>query len=75
MRVAVELKGPLAAGRGEKQITLEVPPRAIVRELLAELGLNEKHVGLLAINSVKANLDSHLGEDDRLTVFPVVAGG
>ncbi|KJS12054.1 MAG: hypothetical protein VR67_11275 [Peptococcaceae bacterium BRH_c8a] len=75
MRVAVELKGPLAVSRGEKHIILVVPPRATVRDVLIKLGLDEKHVGLLAINNVKVNLDSCLGEDVNLTVFPVVAGG
>jgi len=75
MRVTVELKGPLAVSRGEKLVALEVPQRATVREILNGLGLDEKYVGLLAVKNVKVNLDSYLGEDDVLTVFPVVAGG
>lgn len=75
MRVTVELKGPLAVSRGEKHIILDVHPQATVREVINELDIDEKHVGLLAVNNIKINLDSFLGKDDNLIVFPVVAGG
>jgi len=75
MRVTVELKGPLVVSCDEKHIILEVPPGTTVRQVLNVLDLDGKHIGLLAVNNVKVNLDSYLGDDDHLTVFPVVAGG
>lgn len=74
MRVAVELRGPLAVSRGQKHI-LEVSVDATVRDVLIKLGVQEKHVGLLAVNYKKTTIDSRLGEGDNLVVFPVVAGG
>lgn len=74
MRVTVELKGPLALGRGAKHV-LEVPETATVRDILARLEVPEKHAGLLALNNCKTTLDSRPGEGDNLVVFPVVAGG
>jgi len=74
MLVTVELKGPFALRRENKRV-LQVRRAATVREIIEELGIEEKHVGLVVVNGSKVTPDTCLKEEDNLVIFPVVAGG
>jgi len=74
MLITVELKGPFALRQENKRV-LQVPRAATVREIIKELGIEEKHVGLVVINGNKVTLDTCLNGEDNLVIFPVVAGG
>lgn len=74
MLITVEFKGPFAL-RQEKKRVLQVSRAATVREVIKELGIKEKHVGLVVINGKKVTMDTCLNGEDKLVIFPVVAGG
>ncbi|MDC0335417.1 MoaD/ThiS family protein [Pseudodesulfovibrio sp.] len=46
-----------------------------VKSLMDKLGIPEKDVTLMFINSARAYLESELKDDDRVGLFPPVGGG
>jgi len=55
--------------------TLELPEGTTAKELLNKLGLPQKAVKLIFINSLHATEESVIQNGDRLGIFPPVAGG
>jgi molybdopterin converting factor small subunit len=54
---------------------LQVPRSATVADVLSLVGLEEKDVKLIFVNSKSAGLDTVLVDDDQLGIFPAVGGG
>jgi sulfur carrier protein ThiS len=52
-----------------------VEPGETVRSLLAKLGIPEKDVALMFINSARAYFESEVRDGDRVGIFPAVGGG
>lgn len=46
-----------------------------IRSLVAKLGMPEKDVTLMFINSLRSDLDSEIKDGDRVGLFPPVGGG
>jgi molybdopterin synthase sulfur carrier subunit len=46
-----------------------------VRDLCKELDIPAETVKIVMINGKRAEMDAHVGEDDRVALFPPVGGG
>lgn len=46
-----------------------------VAEVVRELNLEEKELGIMLVNSRHVKLDHQLAEGDTLALFPLVGGG
>ena len=53
----------------------EHPEGTDCRKILFDLGLQEKEIGVVMINSRHAPLDQLLQSGDTLSLFPLVGGG
>ena len=54
---------------------LQLPTAATVASALSFVGLEEKDVKLVFVNSKSAGLDTVLADGDQLGIFPAVGGG
>ncbi len=52
-----------------------IPDGETVGELCDRLGLCRENVTVVFVNSQKAALDHRLSDGDRVSLFPLVAGG
>lgn len=77
-KVEVELRGPLARYAlvsSVGMVTLHIQEGASLGDVLKQLSIPENHLGLLLVNGRKVSLEAKLHEGDRVSVYPVVAGG
>lgn len=77
--VEIDFRGPLVRYGKEDGMPLRyklpVDKEVTVQEMLNDLAVPLRHVGLVSVNGLKAGRSSLLREGDSITVFPVVAGG
>ncbi len=76
MLVRVKVYGWLTdftGGEGDKQVQL--PPGALVADLLSTLGIPAEVVGMVNVNGEHAETRDALGEGDTVYVLPHLAGG
>ncbi len=57
------------------EFEVEATPDLTVRDVLVEAGIRVDDVAIVMINGRSAGLDSPLSDNDRVGLFPVVAGG
>jgi molybdopterin converting factor small subunit len=79
MRIQLSLYASLAShlpekGRGNA-CTLEVQEGTAVRDILGQLKIDLEVPKIIFLNGIHAGLDDVLKNDDRLAVFPPIAGG
>jgi molybdopterin converting factor small subunit len=65
----------LPGGPGRRHADASVKDTADVRDLVKMFNIPEKEVKLVFINGVKKDLDTRLGQNDRVGLFPPVGGG
>jgi molybdopterin converting factor small subunit len=65
----------LPGGPGRRHADVSLKDGSDVRELVNIFKIPEKEVKLVFINGVKKNLDTRLGQNDRVGLFPPVGGG
>jgi len=77
MAVEVKLRGPLKKyGPGSEAFAVTVSSDSCtVKELLTLLNIPPSSVSFVSLNDVKTGLDSLLKSDDRVVIYPRVAGG
>lgn len=80
MRIEVQLFGWLRKcqpGPAGKPVTVEVPERATVSEILRRIGVPEIAAVpvLVLVNGLQAASDTRLGPGDNVSVFPPLGGG
>jgi molybdopterin synthase sulfur carrier subunit len=56
-------------------LALDLPPGAIVAQVLEQMGVPAGEVKVVMVNNRRVELDAALAEDDHIGVFPPVAGG
>lgn len=61
------------SAKGEFEFLL--PAEASVRQLLQDLGLEHRFVGLVVVNGQQANKDYSLQDGDRVELFSPMSGG
>ena len=54
---------------------MHLPAAATVASALSAVGLEEKDVKLVFVNSKSVGLDTVLADGDQLSIFPAVGGG
>ena len=56
-------------------IAVRLPPGAVVRDVIAALGIPEKSTGIVVCNDVHLELTSLLQDGVEVSLFPPLAGG
>ncbi len=74
MVVEVKLFATFRQGRFKKK-QFELPEEASVGDLLSQLGIQEKEVGILLVNGGNATGQKKLVVNDVVSIFPLIAGG
>ncbi|SHG78841.1 Molybdopterin converting factor, small subunit [Thermosyntropha lipolytica DSM 11003] len=74
MQVKVKLFATFRKGRF-KEAVFEYPEGTRVRDVIEELKIPLKELGIVFINGKDASLDAELKEGDVLSIFPLVGGG
>jgi sulfur carrier protein ThiS len=74
MQIQVRLYATFRAGRFNEQMR-DYPPGSSIKDVLADLAIDEALVGTLFVEFKYATSDQQLHEGVRLGIFPVVGGG
>jgi len=74
MVVKVKLFAIFRQGRFNRK-QMELPEEASVGDLLSQLGIEEKEVGILLVNGGNATGQKKLVVNDVVSIFPLIAGG
>jgi hypothetical protein len=73
--IDVKLLNVLAVSAGRGSCAVEAGAGASVRQLVRDLGLEEKLVQLIIVNGRIRTLDATLSDGDQVTLSALVAGG
>jgi molybdopterin converting factor small subunit len=78
----VRLHGPLSSygsekgGKTDDGIAITLPQERVrMDEILATLHIPDEAVGFVAINGIKVTRDTWIKDGDKVSIFPLVAGG
>lgn len=74
MKIYVSLISSLSVGRFESEMR-EYPEIINVRQIVEDLGILEKDVGVVLINKKHASFEDSLNEGDTLLLLPLLDGG
>ncbi|WP_298273374.1 MoaD/ThiS family protein [Geobacter sp.] len=74
MNITVKLFATFRTGRFDIE-TRTYPEGTTVGDVVRELNLSEKELGIMLVNSRHVKLDHRLGEGDTLSLFPLLGGG
>lgn len=74
MNITVKLFATFRTDRFDIE-TRSYPAGTTVAEVVRELNLEEKELGIMLVNSRHVKLDHQLAEGDTLALFPLVGGG
>lgn len=74
MHVTVRLFATFREGRFNSE-EWDRPERTTVREILGELGIEPKEVGVVLVNGRHADYERALVDGDVLSILPWVGGG
>lgn len=74
MNVTVKLFATFRTGRFDIE-SRSYPEGTTVAEVVRELNLEEKELGVMLVNSRHVKIDHQLVEGDTLALFPLLGGG
>jgi sulfur carrier protein ThiS len=74
MRITVRLFASFRKGRFA-EAEREAAAGSRVADLIVELGIPPKEVGLIMVDNRRADVDTPLEEGARLALFPLIGGG
>lgn len=74
MKITIKLFATFRVGRFASTVQ-EYQPGTSVGEIIGELKIAEKELGMVLVNSRHVELDHQLNEGDTLSIFPLVGGG
>jgi molybdopterin converting factor small subunit len=74
MQITVKLFATFRTGRFKVE-QRDYPAGTTVGEVVAGLGIDEKELGTVMVNSRHAGVGQVLNEGDALAIFPLVGGG
>ncbi len=60
---------------GEGTVSMGLDEETCVGDVLRKLGIPEDEVKILMLNGKRVKPSAHVGDGDRLAVFPPIAGG
>lgn len=74
MQVTVTLYASFRTNRFTTN-TSEYQPVTTIRKVVRDLGIPENELGIVLVNSRRAELHHNLFHGDSLALFPVISGG
>lgn len=74
MQVTLKLFATFRVGRFAEE-TRDYPPGTCITDIINELGIPEKEIGMIMLNSRHAEPEQELSNGDNLALFPLVGGG
>ncbi len=74
MEIELKLLSSLRVERFKSEVR-EYPPATGIREVVRELGIPEKDIGIVLFNGQHASLSDPLNDGDTLSLLPLVGGG
>ena len=74
MQITIKLFATIRVGRFDV-VTREYPAGTRIADIIAELHIQEKEIGMIMLNHRHADSDQELNEGDKLAIFPLVGGG
>ena len=74
MQITIKLFATFRVGRFDV-VTRDYPAGTRIADIVTELHIPEKEVGMIMLNNRHAELDQELKEGDTLALFPLVGGG
>lgn len=75
MGIEIKLFATLARFLPENAEDFPIEEGETIQSLIEKLGLPEKDVTLMFINSLRSDRDSEIKDGDRVGLFPPVGGG
>lgn len=75
MEIELKLFATLAPYLPENSENYPIEEGETIKSLINKLGIPEKDVTLMFINSLRSDHDSELADKDRVGLFPPVGGG
>jgi sulfur carrier protein ThiS len=77
MKVQVKIIGALMKPDGKEDFLHELPDGSTIRDLLLDLGYNEKHLSMImtAVNGKQKKHSAKLAEHDEIELSLPVGGG
>lgn len=75
MGIEIKLFATLSQFLPENSDDFPIDEGETIQSLMKKIGIPEKEVTLMFINSTRAYPDSELKNDDRVGLFPPVGGG
>lgn len=74
MKVTIKLFATLRNGRG-KVLEKNYPQETLIKDIVKDLGIDEKDVAILLKNGISATMDNEPLDGDTLSIFPPIGGG
>lgn len=74
MRITIKLFATFRVGRFAEE-TRDYPAGTRIAEIIGDLHIPEKEIGMIMLNNRHAEPDQQLHEGDNLALFPLVGGG
>ncbi len=75
MGIEIKLFATLAPYLPENSEDFPIDEGETIKSLINKLGIPEKDVTLMFINSVRSSHESEIADNDRVGLFPPVGGG
>jgi molybdopterin converting factor small subunit len=74
MQIHVHLFATLRQGRSARQ-SIDLPAGSRLADVLARLDIRRSEVSIRQLNGCAAEWDAPLGDNDTVSLFPLVGGG
>ena len=74
MKIEIKLLASIGVGRFKTEVR-EYPPATGISQVVRELGIPEKNIGVVLLNGQHASLEDSLKDGDTLSLLPLVGGG
>ncbi len=74
MEIKVTFFASFCIGRFKNEIR-DYPPGATIGQIVEELQLSERSLGVILLNGTHSTLEQSLNEGDKVSLLPLVGGG
>jgi molybdopterin synthase sulfur carrier subunit len=74
MQITIKLFATIRIGRFDA-VTRDYPAGTRIADIITELHIPEKEIGIIMLNNRHAESDQELNDGDNLALFPLVGGG
>ena len=74
MKITIKLFATFRDGRFKEE-QRDVPEGAVLRQVVADVGIVEREIGMTLVNGCHAPLEQVLRDGDNIFLFPMLTGG